>query len=83
MREITPSLDVSIPFRSVGIRGTKVAHFRGQHVDSTLLHVRRMHPTLDRVFPGRLENDLHHHIRSSGSGDGCALVGTGEREVAR
>jgi len=72
-----------IPFRSAGIRGTKVAHFRGQHVDRALLHVCRLYPTLDRVFPRRLENDLHQRIRSSGSGDGCALVGTGEREVAR
>lgn len=60
-----------------------MAHFRGEHVDSTLLHVRRLHPTLDRVLPGRLEDDLHHDIRSSGPGGGGTLVGTGEREVAR
>lgn len=59
-----------------------MAHFRGEHVDSSLLHVRRLHLTLDRVFPGRLEDDLHHDIRSSGSGGGGALVGTREREVA-
>lgn len=59
-----------------------MAHFRGKHVDSSLLHIRRLHLALDRVFPGRLEDDLHHYIRSSGPGGGSALVGTGEREVA-
>jgi len=59
-----------------------MAHFRGEHVDSSLLHVRRLHLTLDRVFPGRLEDDLHRDIRSSGSGDSGTLVGTGKREMA-
>lgn len=59
-----------------------MAHFRGEHVDSPLLHVRRLHFTLDRVLSSRLEDDLHHNIRSSGSGSGGTLVGTGEREVA-
>lgn len=60
-----------------------MAYLCGEHVDSSLLHVRRLHLTLDRVFSGGLEDDLHRHIRSSGSGGSGALVGAREREVAR
>jgi len=59
-----------------------MAHFRGEHVDSSLFHVRRLYLTLDRVFPSRLEDDLHRNICSSGSGNSGTLVGTGEREMA-
>lgn len=60
-----------------------MAHLRGEHVDRAVLHVRRLYSALDRVLPGRLENDLHRHFRSPGSGDRGAVAGAGEREVAR
>jgi len=59
-----------------------MAYLCGEHVDSSLLHVRRLRLTVDRVLSGRLEDDLHRHIRSSGSGSGGSLVGARERKVA-
>lgn len=60
-----------------------MAYLRGEHVDSSLLHVRRLHLTVDRVLSGRLEDDLHRHIRPPSSGSSGTLVSAREREVAR
>lgn len=59
-----------------------MADVRGKHVDSHVLYVRCVCFTLDRVFFGRLENDLYRHVSSLGVSDSDALAGTRKCSMA-
>lgn len=58
-----------------------MADLRGQHVNSDIFHIRQLHFALDRLLFGRLENDLHRDVGSSGLGSGIALADTGKRSM--